>query len=337
VVARIVHEGAAAEVGASFVAARPPPPVVDVTGIANGDVIAGRRQIGATVRSGEVRRIELLVDDQSRAAATNQPFVLAWDAGGEQPGRRRVTVRLTDAAGVPRDQSYTVEVVGASPTPVPPTATRVAPLPTPLPRPTVEAVPPSEPNELTRTWLPIGAGAALVVALAALAAAIARRPAPAAAVASASATGGPPDEDRTIDMNTLSGGAVALARGVLAASAMPRARLRTVRDGEPHEIALTGGELSIGRGQENTVVLEDALVSRRHARIVLVDGSYWLEDLESRNGSRVNDEDVARHQLVGGETIAIGDTMFAFVLDPSAGEPATNGMGEVAPDVAVRA
>ena len=46
-----------------------------------------------------------------------------------------------------------------------------------------------------------------------------------------------------------------------------------------------GGEpVLIGRATECQIRTEDAVVSRRHARIVLDGGDYWIEDLGSMSG-----------------------------------------------------
>jgi pSer/pThr/pTyr-binding forkhead associated (FHA) protein len=48
------------------------------------------------------------------------------------------------------------------------------------------------------------------------------------------------------------------------------------------------GDTSIGRQRGNAVVLDSELLSRRHARIWEEDGTWWIEDLDSRNGTRVD-------------------------------------------------
>jgi len=62
-----------------------------------------------------------------------------------------------------------------------------------------------------------------------------------------------------------------------------------------------------GRSHENEVVFLDGGLSRRHARIVLQDGTARLEDLGSRNGTFVNDEQIqAPRALQGGDDIRMG-------------------------------
>lgn len=73
------------------------------------------------------------------------------------------------------------------------------------------------------------------------------------------------------------------------------------------------GALSIGRGSDNTLVLESDSVSRRHARFEHRDGSWWVTDLGSTNGTYVNDEQVAEHHLQRGDHVKIGDTIFKYL------------------------
>jgi len=64
---------------------------------------------------------------------------------------------------------------------------------------------------------------------------------------------------------------------------------------------------TIGRGQENTIRLDDLSVSRRHARIAHRQGGYWLSDLGSMGGTWVNGTRLnAPKRLVAGEVIDIG-------------------------------
>ena len=50
--------------------------------------------------------------------------------------------------------------------------------------------------------------------------------------------------------------------------------------------------ISIGRHPSNHWVLEHETVSSRHARLTFHHGQWWLEDLDSRNGTFLNDERV---------------------------------------------
>lgn len=68
-----------------------------------------------------------------------------------------------------------------------------------------------------------------------------------------------------------------------------------------------GRTWTFGRSSENDAAFPDGGLSRRHARIILRGGLPFLEDLGSRNGTYVNDEQVlAPRALQGGDTIRLG-------------------------------
>ena len=71
------------------------------------------------------------------------------------------------------------------------------------------------------------------------------------------------------------------------------------------------GGLSIGRSDENDVVIDDDGVSRFHVRLLYDNGSLWLQDAGSRNGVFVNEKRVTGHQaLKVGDEIAIAEHRF---------------------------
>lgn len=71
---------------------------------------------------------------------------------------------------------------------------------------------------------------------------------------------------------------------------------------------------TLGRSATNAIVVGDTFASGEHARIVLQDGQWWLEDRDSRNGTLLNDEPMrARTILTDGDIIGIGS--FAYKLE----------------------
>ena len=66
--------------------------------------------------------------------------------------------------------------------------------------------------------------------------------------------------------------------------------------------------ITIGRGEDNDVVLSDMGVSRHHARIVLDSGFHYIEDSGSRSGVKLNGAPIGRRMaLEDGNVIWIGD------------------------------
>src|SRR5699024_6822376 len=72
--------------------------------------------------------------------------------------------------------------------------------------------------------------------------------------------------------------------------------------------------VSIGRSNKSSIIIKDPYTSREHLRIVKDEGDYYLEDMESGNGTIVNGEkimDVVR--LKNGDRIKLGAVEFLFV------------------------
>lgn len=73
-------------------------------------------------------------------------------------------------------------------------------------------------------------------------------------------------------------------------------------------------DVTIGRSNKNTIMIKDPYISKNHLSIVKDEGEYFLEDLNSANGTFVNEDrimDVVR--LNNGDTIRLGQVEFIFV------------------------
>ena len=70
--------------------------------------------------------------------------------------------------------------------------------------------------------------------------------------------------------------------------------------------------ISLGRGEINQIVLADGDVSRCHCAIRLENGGYYLKDLDSRNGTFLNNLPVKEAFLRHGDCIRIGKTLILF-------------------------
>ena len=71
---------------------------------------------------------------------------------------------------------------------------------------------------------------------------------------------------------------------------------------------LEGDQLTIGRDSVNEVVINDAEISRRHARLTFQGGKYVLEDLGSTNGTFVNGQRLAGPRVLKpGEVVSFGE------------------------------
>jgi pSer/pThr/pTyr-binding forkhead associated (FHA) protein len=66
----------------------------------------------------------------------------------------------------------------------------------------------------------------------------------------------------------------------------------------------------------NTVVIEDSFASTEHARLSQRTGRWWLEDLGSTNGTRLNGEPLTAPAIVTtGDEIGIGHVRLRIELE----------------------
>jgi len=76
-------------------------------------------------------------------------------------------------------------------------------------------------------------------------------------------------------------------------------------------------EVSLGRANVNSIVLEDNSVSRSHSVIHEVDGKFFIKDVGSRNGTYVNDKKIQEDfQLRHGDRVKVGIYVLRFLLEP---------------------
>lgn len=78
------------------------------------------------------------------------------------------------------------------------------------------------------------------------------------------------------------------------------------------EIPALKESVTIGRNDDNTVVIDNLAVSGYHARIDKAGSDYVLTDLQSTNGTFVNQEKVVSHKLQHGDKVIIGKHVLHF-------------------------
>ena len=92
-------------------------------------------------------------------------------------------------------------------------------------------------------------------------------------------------------------------------------RLQTLNPIAPiaSEYAVLKDEVSLGRGEDNDIVIPHASVSRIHARLLKRNGAYELTDLNSTNGSFVDDHQIRGSTVVSnGSQVRLGDIRFVL-------------------------
>jgi pSer/pThr/pTyr-binding forkhead associated (FHA) protein len=73
-----------------------------------------------------------------------------------------------------------------------------------------------------------------------------------------------------------------------------------------------GVSLTIGRRETNDIVIDDPAVSGHHAKIDCLGDRFVLIDLQSKNGSFVNEQLINSHWLKSGDVISIGEHSLVF-------------------------
>lgn len=69
-------------------------------------------------------------------------------------------------------------------------------------------------------------------------------------------------------------------------------------------------KVRIGRSNENEIIINDRLSSRVHTTIREVDGIFYVQDMDSRNGTRLNGRPIKEEEIHHGDEIQIGTTAF---------------------------
>jgi hypothetical protein len=78
------------------------------------------------------------------------------------------------------------------------------------------------------------------------------------------------------------------------------------------DFRLRTGKNVIGTAADCDIVLTDKKISRKHATIRFEGGEFQIADLDSSNGTHVNDEKVQKHDLIDNDVIKLGDIEFEF-------------------------
>jgi len=79
-------------------------------------------------------------------------------------------------------------------------------------------------------------------------------------------------------------------------------------------VPLHNPQYIVGRDSEAAFVVSRSSVSRQHARLYIDDnGSWWVEDLNSTNGTFVNENRIKHQQLTDADQVRFGDAIYKFL------------------------
>ncbi|GMA38605.1 ATP-binding cassette domain-containing protein [Mobilicoccus caccae] len=101
----------------------------------------------------------------------------------------------------------------------------------------------------------------------------------------------------------------------------PRLSLEDAQHPAPSPATVTiarrgsGVAVTIGRDHANTIVVDDLLVSRSHVRATPHADGFWIEDLDSLNGTYVNGTPIRSELLTPGDLLTVGHHEFRIVGD----------------------
>jgi len=285
---------------------------LNVTGVTDGATVQGKQHIDVTATAGQAQQVEFLVDGKSQGVVKAPPFGFDWDTSQVPAGQHTLVFRATDSSGGAVDKQLTVRTGPAVAAAASPVASAV-----PTAIPAASTTIPAQ-NNNTNTILIIAA--AVLVLLALIGAGLyfflvyrkTQKPKPVPVVAAPEPVIVAPAEEHTefigrvplTDMTMVSNRRPQL---------LPKAKLLVRPD---REIPLNRAtETVIGRDANNAAFIDDRQVSRHHARISVIDGDFWIEDLNSTNGTRVNGATINKQKLANNDQINVGDTIMTFALE----------------------
>jgi pSer/pThr/pTyr-binding forkhead associated (FHA) protein len=87
------------------------------------------------------------------------------------------------------------------------------------------------------------------------------------------------------------------------------------------EVAMEKESISIGRKPDNDIVIDNPAISGHHCRLTLEGGGYYVEDLESTNGTFVNEKRVKKSGLHHNDVVGVAKHAVVF-LNEAELEPA---------------
>jgi len=93
---------------------------------------------------------------------------------------------------------------------------------------------------------------------------------------------------------------------------MPRAKLTLINGSNKAEYRITTDELIVGRDGDIALLDPEEFVSSQHFHLTRRGKDYWIKDLDSTNGTEVNDQFITEQKLEDGDIIRVGEIELRF-------------------------
>lgn len=78
------------------------------------------------------------------------------------------------------------------------------------------------------------------------------------------------------------------------------------------EFRISKAITTVGRAGDNDIVIDDKTVSKKHAKILIEDEKFYIQDLASANGTEVNGNKILKQELNDSDEVKLGTTFLIF-------------------------
>lgn len=120
------------------------------------------------------------------------------------------------------------------------------------------------------------------------------------------------------------GGTAAISAEEARRQGLAREVVEIVLEGETYPLE-GAGPWTVGRSEDNDIVVSDPNVSRRHARLLRAHNGFIVEDLGSTNGTLLDGAPIDRERIESGDELTFGQTPARFVRRDASGGRASQG------------